>query len=72
MEGRDYDRFIGLRQTTEKQKKCESRAEQPGSKQRKFVREIFWRVEGYLRGYVWRSFPYTNPRKSVEQPKNKY
>ena len=37
-----------------------------GSKQRKFVREGFWRVWGIFGGYLWRSFPYTNPRINVE------
>ena len=34
-----------------------------GSKQRKFVREGFWRAWGIFGGYSWKSFPYKNPRK---------
>ena len=40
-----------------------------GSKQKKFVREGFWRVSGLFGGYFWKSFPYKNPRKNQEKPK---
>ena len=40
-----------------------------GSKQRKLVREGFLRIQGIFGGYVWKSFPYTNPRKNQERPR---